>query len=100
VNTIEGKWYKVTGVAGNTVTFTPGLREAITTTGLGYRLAYGTADGLTQRFVIPTGYAKVIDKNKGNQNPTLSGSGPSFGTKCVDSPACADGTTYLTYLPP
>lgn len=83
-----GPWYKVSGVVNaNTVSINPPLRAAIPA---GTQFRY--ASTLVQRYVIPTGFAKLIQQ----PHKLLP---PSLGTKC-ETLGCSDGKPWLTYLPP
>jgi hypothetical protein len=92
-----GYWYKVTATTGGTLTLSEAYRFG-NQSGVKIRYAHPTF-GITNDFVIKTGYAKLHEDNHAHATGVANPTYPSPRTKC-ETPGCNTGKPWLTYLPP
>ena len=92
-----GRWYKVNTVVGLTITLATPLLQAVTAQPWKYSDFVNQLDDV---FVAPAGFAHLYDDGKNWATARASPNfNPSFSTKC-ETPGCATGKPWLTFLPP
>lgn len=94
--TAGGYWYKVTAVAGATLTITPAYKGFAQS---GVKVRYHPDANLVDVFDIPTGYAKLHEDSHAYATGARAPNTPSPRTKC-ETPGCNAGKPWLTFLPP